>query len=72
MLRILPLSIWVQCIFSRSCLAHDLKFRLIARQDIPYIRTMRNIPQEMGEKLPPEFVARLEINVSDSNSFALF
>ncbi|KAJ6000616.1 hypothetical protein N7481_001025 [Penicillium waksmanii] len=37
-------------------------FSLIIRQDIPYIRAMRSIPQEMGEKLPPEFVARLEIN----------
>lgn len=45
---------------------------LIIRQDIPYIRAMRNIPQEMGEKLPPEFIARLEINVSRSNYFHSF
>ncbi|CAI7655082.1 unnamed protein product [Penicillium manginii] len=36
--------------------------RLIIRQEIPYIRATRSIPLEMSEKLPPEFVAMLEIN----------
>lgn len=40
------------------------------RQEIPYIRAMRNIPKEMGDKLPPEFVAKLEMNVSGFTCFA--
>ncbi|KAJ5183312.1 hypothetical protein N7492_000928 [Penicillium capsulatum] len=36
--------------------------RLIIRQEIPYIRSMRSLPAEMKNKLPPEFVARLDVN----------
>ncbi|KAF3394686.1 RNA polymerase I-specific transcription initiation factor rrn7 [Penicillium rolfsii] len=36
--------------------------RLIIRQDIPYIRVAKSIPHEMKTKLPPEFLARLDVH----------
>ncbi|KAJ5893781.1 hypothetical protein N7495_005472 [Penicillium taxi] len=36
--------------------------RLIILQDIPYIRALRNVPRDMKERLPPEFIEILEVN----------
>ncbi|KAJ5629139.1 hypothetical protein N7528_002796 [Penicillium herquei] len=35
--------------------------RLIVRQELPYIRALRNVPPEIKHKLPPEFVAILDV-----------
>ena len=40
---------------------------LIIRQDIPYIRALRIVPRDIKDKLPPEFVAILDIHVSITN-----
>ncbi|KAJ5713845.1 uncharacterized protein N7483_011026 [Penicillium malachiteum] len=39
---------------------HDLH-RLIVRQELPYIRALKTVPSEIKHKLPPEFVAILDI-----------
>lgn len=38
-------------------------FRMAMRGDIPYIRIIREIPQEMREKLPQGYITALETKV---------
>ncbi|KAJ5678806.1 hypothetical protein N7462_007050 [Penicillium macrosclerotiorum] len=40
---------------------HDF-YRLIMRQEIPYIRVSRAIPRNMRDKLPPEYLVGLDVN----------
>lgn len=37
--------------------------RMAIRGDIPFIRIVKAVPREMKDKLPPEFIGRLEPNV---------
>ncbi|KAJ5601312.1 pol I core factor CF [Penicillium lagena] len=36
--------------------------RLVIRQDVPYIRVVREIPREMRDKFPPEYLSLLEVS----------
>ncbi|KAJ5084683.1 hypothetical protein NUU61_009262 [Penicillium alfredii] len=37
-------------------------YRMIIRQDVPYIRALTIVPREMRDKLPPELVSILDVN----------